>query len=95
MWGAMFNCYLGPDGLISGSAASVSDFPQRKTTTSIYNCPNKDDNKTLETPLQVSTYYLAGLTSHQSYHYPKRTSFELGQYGEDCDGNFIRCYDFY
>ena len=91
----MFNCYLGPDGLISGSSASVSDFPQRKVKTLIHNCPNKDNNKTLETPLEINTYTFSGSTFHQSIHYPKRKSFELGQYGEDCDGLFIRCYDFY
>lgn len=94
-WGAMFNCYSGPHGFISGSAASGSDFPQKKVLSYIHNCPNKDDNKTLETRLEISTYLLSGSTSHQSYHYPKRLGFVLGQIGEDCDGNFIRCYDFY
>ena len=43
----------------------------------------------------MNTYTFSGSTFHQSIHYPKRKSFELGQYGEDCDGLFIRCYDFY
>lgn len=96
IWGALFHCYIGPDGdLLSGSSASSSDYPQNKVTKLIYNCPNRDDNKTMENPLEINSYILAGLTAHQSIHYPKRNSFELGQYGEDCNGFFIKCYDFY
>ena len=93
IWGALFHCYLGPDGLVSGSSASLSDFPQNKTTTRIFKCPNRDVN--ILTPLELNTYTLSGSTFHQSIHYPQRKSFELGQYGEDCDGLFIQCYDFY
>ena len=96
IWGAMFSCYIGPDGsLFSGSSASSSDYPQNKKTTLIYNCANIDDNKTMEKPLELNTYILAGSTAHQSIHYPNRNSFELGQYGEDCNGLLLRCYDFY
>jgi len=95
IWGALFHCYIGPDGIVSGSSASLSDYPQNKTTKYIYNCPNIDNNKTLDKPLEYNIYTLIGSTFHQSIHYPKRKSFELGKYGEDCNGYFIQCYDFY